>query len=398
MPVSQTESSVTVNIRDGAFVTGAYRNLFRELLGKSDSEIQTKLEAAWQQLFYGSDDCQRIYYPLGDDMAFIEDIANDDIRSEGMSYGLMIAVQMDKQEEFNRLWKWAKTYMYQADDPYQGYFAWHCKRNGTQIDANPASDGEEWFAMALFFAAARWGNGEGIYDYQSQAQEILDTMLHKGDENDGMTTSMFDPVTKQIVFVPSVGSVSTFTDPSYHLPAFYELWARWADKDNQFWADAAQVSRDYFKKAAHPITGLMPDYAEFDGTPHDDDYHKDFRFDAWRTLANVAVDYSWFAADPWQVKQSDRVLDFFSSEGVATYANQFTLDGEPLSSNRSLGLDAMIATAGLAASPEKAKPFVQVLWNAHIPSGQWRYYDGMLYFLALLYTSGNFQIYTPSLP
>jgi oligosaccharide reducing-end xylanase len=30
-----------------------------------------------------------------------------------------------------------------------------------------------------------------------------------------------------------------------------------------------------------------------------------------------------------------------------------------------------------------------------IPEGKWRYYDGLLYFLALLYESGQFRIYNP---
>ena len=32
--------------------------------------------------------------------------------SSCMSYGMMMCVQMDKKEEFDRIWKWTKTYMY----------------------------------------------------------------------------------------------------------------------------------------------------------------------------------------------------------------------------------------------------------------------------------------------
>ena len=384
----------TSESRTAAFASGTYRNLFKQYLGKSDQEIQARLDAAWNQLFYGNDESERVYYPVGADMAYIMDIGNGDVRSEGMSYGMMIAVQMDKKEEFDRLWKWAKTYMYQADGPFQGYFAWHCTPEGEQIDANPASDGEEWFATALFFASARWGDGEGLYEYRVQAQEILDVMLHK--EANNLATAMFDPEQKQVVFVPMVGHVSSFTDPSYHLPAYYELWARWAESDNEFWSEAAQVSREHFRKAAHPRTGLMPDYAHFDGTPYGTDDHKDFRFDAWRTLSNVAVDYAWFAVDPWQVEQSDRVLAFLASQGLDTYPNQFTLDGTPLSSDHSTGLVSMAAVAALAADPETGKPFVQELWEVQIPSGKWRYYDGMLYMLGMLHVSGNFNIYNPT--
>ena len=382
-------------VRMGAFASGQYRDLFKEMLNKSDAEIQAKLDAAWQQLFYGNDDTQRVYYPVGADMAYVMDIGNGDVRTEGMSYGMMIAVQMNKKEEFDRIWKWAKTYMYQKDGPYQGYFAWHCKANGDKIEDNPASDGEEWFAMALFFAAARWGNGSGIFDYRAEAQTILDTMLHKEEQKSALATNMFDAKTHQVVFVPIIGRVSSFTDPSYHLPAFYELWARWANKDNAFWAEAAKESRTFFKRAAHPQTGLMPDYANFTGAPYGTDDHKDFRFDAFRAASNVAIDYAWFAADPWQVEQSNRLLEFFYGQGVENYVNQYTLDGKTLSSDRSTGLVAMNAVAALAATSDKAPRFVEALWDARVPTGKWRYYDGLLYTIAMLHVSGIFKIYAP---
>src|ERR671927_409473 len=61
---------------------------------------------------------------------------------------------------------------------WQGYFSWHNRETGTRIHDNPASDGEEWFATALFFAAGRWGGHGGIYDYRAEADAILNTMLH----------------------------------------------------------------------------------------------------------------------------------------------------------------------------------------------------------------------------
>lgn len=400
MPTVQMRASATpkgiVVPTVGAFASGMYRNLFKEMLGKSDTEIQARIDAAWQQLFYGDDNNERVYYPVGDDMAYVIDIGNDDVRSEGMSYGMMIAVQLDKQAEFNRIWKWTKTYMYHAEGPYKGYFAWHAQVNGDKIDNNPASDGEEWFVMALLFASNRWGDGEGIFNYGAQAQEILHTMLHKEEDKSPLATNLFDAETKQVVFVPTQGRESSFTDPSYHLPAYYELWARWAKQDNGFWTEAAAASRAFWKKAAHPQTGLMPDYAEFSGAPYPTGDHKDFRFDAFRTASNVAVDYAWFAADPWEIEQSNRHLAFFYGQGINRYVNQYALDGKPLSLNGSSGLVAMNAVAALASTNEHAPEFVQALWDMPIPSGHWRYYDGLLYFLALLHTSGNFRIYAPN--
>ena len=213
----------------------------------------------------------------------------------------------------------------------------------------------------------------------------------------GRIVNMFNLKEKQVVFVPDI-SASGFTDPSYHLPHYYELWARWAKSNNRFWCDAASTSRKFFKKAAHPRTGLMPDYAHFDGTPINrrGSRNDDFRFDAWRVGMNVALDYAWFGKDPWEVAQSNRLLNFFYAQSIEKYGNQFKLDGTTLSDDRSVGLVAMNAAACLASTNANRKEFVEELWNTPIPSGPYRYYDGLLYMLGLLQVSGEFKIYDPT--
>ena len=387
----------------GAFASGHHRNLFTELLGKSESEVGTKLDAAWQQLFYGNDENQRVYFPVGDDLAYIADIGSSDVRSEGMSYGMMIAVQLDHRAEFDRLWKWADKNMRHTSGPRRGYFAWQCKFDGTQLDPGSASDGEEWFTMALFFAAHRWSDSaaaKGLFNYGAEAQALLKAMRdnRRGDD----VTAIFNLTQKQVVFAPSADA-SRLTDPSYHLPAFYELWARWdfLPEGRQFWADAMITSRAFFVRAAHPVTGLMPEYANFDGSPFVGKQFgagkNDFRYDAWRTFSNVALDHAWFAADPWQVEQSNRILRFLASQ-KPKISDQFTLEGISRSTDESTGMIAMAAVAGLAADPALARPFVQKFWDAPIPSGRWRYYNGLLYALGLLEAGGHFKIYSPRTP
>jgi oligosaccharide reducing-end xylanase len=311
-----------------------------------------------------------------------------------MSYGMMIAVQLNHQAEFNRLWKWAMTYMYNTNDNsgFQGYFAWHCNTDGSKIDYNPATDGEEWFAMSLLFAAGRWGNSTGIYNYQSEALSILNNMVHHPTAN--LETPMFDPTQKMPVFVP-YNAAATYSDPSYHLPAYYQLWSYWDTANSSFWSSAVTASRAFFKTTVNSTTGLAPDYANFDGSPRNDGNHNDFRFDAWRVVNNIAVDNAWFGADSWQTNAANTLLNFFNTQGLTTYANQYSLSGSALSSDHSTGLVAMNAVAALAANSSVAGSFVDQLWNTPIPSGQWRYYDGMLYVLALLHASGNFKIYAP---
>ena len=385
LPDAPTPASV------GAVSTGKYRNLFKEL-GYSDAEIDKKVESAWQKFFYGTDE-ERIYYPVGDDMAYIYTADTDDVRSEGMSYGMMICVQMDKQEEFNRLWKWAKTYMQHTSGEFKGYFAWQMNTNGTKKDNTPAADGEEYFATSLLFASARWGNGEGIYNYNKEAQEILTTMLHQAD--DGVGVNMFNREHKMPVFCP-IGNAATFSDPSYHLPAFYEVWAREAEQDNDFWSEAAEVSRQHFKDATNEKTGLGPDYSEYSGAAKNEGNHGDFRFDAWRIAANIACDYAWWAQDDWATTHANRIQSFFYDQGVDSYGNQWSLDGKNLSPDHSPGLVAMNATASLASSDKKSWSFLEDLWNISPTTGKYRYYDGCLYMMGLLHCSGKFRAYLSS--
>jgi oligosaccharide reducing-end xylanase len=57
---------------------------------------------------------------------------------------------------------------------------------------------------------------------------------------------------------------------------------------------------------------------------------------------------------------------------------------------------AAAAVGSLAAtSGPTSKAFVEALWNTPIPSGEQRYYDGMLYLMGMMHVSGNFRIWPP---
>lgn len=401
----------------GAFATGHYRNLFAEN-GHSQKEIQEKVNSAFQQLFHGDPTNQTVYYSAGSNsngpLAYITDIKHHDVRTEGLSYGMMIAVQMNKQAEFDALWNWSKTYLYHADPkhPSFGFFSWQAKTNGVTMSEFVAPDGESYYVMALYFAANRWGSGQGIYNYKQQADELLSNMVHRANitgqismlrqgTNFSRTVScgpLVNAQHKMILFSPSTERPQ-FTDPSYHLPAFYELWARWGPPaDRDFWMQTATNSREFFVRAANPVTGLAPDFANFDGTPATNGWTKSashFGYDSFRTAGNWSVDWSWWAKDPRERGLSDKLQAFFESQGMETYGCQFTLDGKELDQRHAQGLVAVNADASLAATDPRAKEFVEALWDTPTPDGLERYYEGLLYMMALLHCSGEFQIWSP---
>jgi oligosaccharide reducing-end xylanase len=401
----------------GAFATGKYRNLFRED-GHSSKQIHAKIDAAYAQLFHGDPQTQAIAFASGSNangpLMYVTDWANHDVRTEGMSYGMMIAVQLGKKGDFDALWNWAKTYMYIADPkhPSYGFFSWSCKIDGTPNEETPAPDGEEYFSMALLFAGNRWPGGHGIYDYHAEALQLLTAMRHRavitGPTRRGQR-SVGPEVNEEnamILFVPGI-MAHPFTDPSYHLPAFYELWARWGPvEDRDFWMRAADASRAFFVKTTNPQTGLAPNYANFDGTPPAMRFGQSgaFGYDAWRTESNWSVDWSWWHKAAAEQQLSDHIQKFFEEQGIDTYGPTFTLDGKALGTvpgqtheAHAEGLAGTNAVAGLAATDRaRARRFTEALWKTPIPSGQSRYYDGMLYLMSLMHLSGEFRIWMPN--
>ncbi|HEX5283516.1 MAG TPA: glycosyl hydrolase family 8 [Bryocella sp.] len=446
----------------GAYKTGQYRDLFTEH-GHSAAEVHAKIEAAFQQFFHGDPQTQSVYFEAGKNengpLAYITDWANNDARTEGMSYGMMIAVQLNKKHEFDAIWNWAHTYMLITDpkNPSVGYFAWSMNRDGTPRSTGPAPDGEEYFVMSLYFAAHRWGNGAGVYNYQAEADRILRGMRHhpvlsgtgpfrihpqdppfvmpdrpwpspnetarekavaqaaadaaaNGEPTPktpvfprprGPWTETIGPMVNDqhamILFVPNVQNQTT--DPSYHLPAFYELWARWGPpEDRAFWAHAAEVSRGFFAKVTGPQTALTPDRANFDASPAMGWDHKpvEYGYDSWRSVSNWSVDYSWWRKSADERVLSERYQRFLVGQGIDRFVDRYTLDGKPLSERHSPGMVATGAVGSLAAGKGKdSDAFVDALWAMPMPSGEQRYYDGMLYLMSMMHCSGEFRIWAP---
>ena len=434
----------------GAYATHHYHNLFVERLGLTPAETHARISAAFDQLFHGDGQEQRVYFETGANvngpLAYVTDWANNDARSESMSYGMMIAVQLSKKREFDALWNWAHTYMLTTDpkNPSLGYFAWSMNTDGTPRATGAAPDGEEYFVMALYFAAHRWGNGRGIYNYKSQADRILRGMRHRAvlaettpfrihandrlfiepsqpwpspnnraaaaaaaregkpwpvrrpDDAPRLVTvgPMVDEAHAMVRFVPEVNISGT--DASYHLPAFYELWARWGPiEDRAFWARAAVASRAFFSLVADPVTGLAPDRSEFDGSAaHDwNGQPSQFGYDAWRVASNWSVDYSWWGKDPRELDLSRRIQAFLFSQGIDTFSDRYTLNGHPLSDRHSTGMVAATAVASLASGPGKTSDaFLKRLWDTPVPAGEQRYFDGMVYLMSLMHLSGEFRI------
>jgi len=330
----------------------SYANLFVTVSGKTQAESDQKVASAWSTLFNPSGSGTIYFNGPGADESYVKDIYNNDVRSEGMSYGMIAAVQLNHQTEFDRLWTWVKNHMANGT----GEIRWSCKTSGSGCAGGGAPDGEEYMATALIFASHRWGDSTGPAKiaYSTEAKWVLDVVR----------TKYFNAQYHLVKFVSNSNNV----DPSYVLPAFYEVWACFDTANAAFWQEAVTAGREYMKKVVDS-NGVCPYQASFTATNP-----QAANSDSLRCVANLMMDWYLFGEDTWQKD---------------TYAPKFgAYSGSRNNGGAAVGCNA---TLGFALPASSGKPFVDKLWSTGVPSSN--YWDGVLYMLGMLHVSGNFRIW-----
>src|SRR5262249_34961734 len=223
-------------------------------------------------------------------------------------------------------------------------------------------------------ASRRWGDATGT-NYGSEAKAVLTALATKGPFNTNPAIVKFGPGT-------------SFTDASYVLPLFYAEWACFDSAHASLWNSATTYARTFFQKATNATTGLAPDHSGFDGSPMGN-----YGSDAIRVPMNIMMDFNLNGADPWQATYAQRMAAFWTKEGLSGYGEQYTPSGTRQSSGHGAGATGVNAMLAFALPEADARRFLQAAWDATVPTGQYRYYEGCLYLLSMLHLSGKYSLY-----
>jgi oligosaccharide reducing-end xylanase len=246
----------------------------------------------------------------------------------------------------------------------------------TPKSTGQAPDGDEYFAEALMLAHRRWGD-DGAIDYGSAALKVMAAVAaHDFKANPAIV---------------KFSNGATFSDPSYVLPLFYSEWACFDTANAALWQNATSYARTFFRKVINPDTGLAPYEANFDGSEYS--AGNTFNADAWRVPMNVLADFAINGAGTWQTDYAATSAAFWTSQGLANYGDMYSLTGTASNSRHGAGLTGMNAMLAFGLPATDATPFLQAAWDRGTPSGQYRYYDGLLYTLSMLYLSGSFSLF-----
>ncbi len=355
-------------------------------IGVTPDEISARINDVYDQLFHGDPATESVMRWIeGDTEAYVLDINLGDIGLDGLGYGMYVSATLGRRDDFDALLAFVQNKMWIRSGAFEGYLSKECQTDLTCTFDEASPDSSSFVATALLVASRRWKNDGGEV-YLELALELLAAMIDREPDPNGVVTDMFDASSDLIVYAPVTGS-AMITSPGYVMPAFYEAWARFDPERRARWTAITGASRDYLAAAAHPQTGLYPWQSDFSGEPSGT--FGFFNFETCRAYLHLALDYSWNGADPRELEEAERALAFFNSRGIDGIFLTHDLDGTPSSSDRSTATLAMIASLGLIAPLEDARPFMQWLWDTPTPTGKYRYYDGMLYLLSLLALGGE---------
>jgi hypothetical protein len=122
-------------------------------------------------------------------------------------------------------------------------------------------------------------------------------------------------------------------------------------------------------------------------------------YDAMRCAMNFGMDYYLFGVDSArQEEMARRIIDFFEKDGYKHA--RFNWDGSNPQEQYTLGETGANAVAAMALMNDSkyndaVKKNLKMAWDASLMTGQYRYYDGLVHYLAMLHLSGTFKIWKP---
>ncbi|MFW5812846.1 MAG: glycosyl hydrolase family 8 [Fibrobacterota bacterium] len=298
-----------------------------------------------------------------------------DAVSEGVGYGMILALYSNDQEYFNKIWNGGEKYMWQGE-----YYDWRVNDSGEKTGTGAASDADEDIAMMLIFADLLvqkevWEpyTSEAGATYASRARDILK----------GIRTTMLEGN----YLKPGQWGGLDCLNPGYFAPAFYRVFAEFEPEQKNTWLGIIDASYEVIENSPGYANGLVPDWSTVEGAStggagYNAYFDGDALYkDAIRVHWRMATDYLWYG-EPRAKKFLDNA---YALVDTPDKANFYQMDGTtlPLTDTFELGNGEMRPrwehshlTVGMWAcaamgsgGPEAAEPFSEKLLSDFYTEG-----------------------------
>lgn len=310
--------------------------------------------------------------------------------SEGIGYGMLIAVYMGDQALFDGLWKYEQAHL---DD--KGLMNWAVDATGNATGQGAATDADEDMAFALVMADRQWG-GQGtigkpyLQAAKDQIQaiwqnEIMDGKLPRNGDGWGDWHNL---------------------NISYFAPAYYRVFK--AVDGNAGWDDVIKTVYDTITNAlasgqGNETNGLVPAWCDSMGAAVGGQPYY-YQYDSCRTPFRIGLDWCLFG-EPRARDYVAKTSAFFSGIGVGNIVDGYDLNGTPHAGANPVSVGQSAAFIGPAGVGAMANATYQSFLNAAYGKVATRklmvggaYYEESWTVMSLLMMTGNFLDYTALTP
>ncbi|HRU39376.1 MAG TPA: glycosyl hydrolase family 8, partial [Candidatus Goldiibacteriota bacterium] len=328
-----------------------------------DSTLVTKYNTwyGWFATTSGANGYRRVQYPEGLTCA-----GGGATASEGIGYGMLLAIWFGDQTFFNEMWNYKNTV-----SPRTGLMAWCVNSQGVVFDPNSATDADVDIAMALILAHRRWGSA-GAYNYSSLAT----TEVNKVAANDvcGSDYRLYPGN-----YCSCTSNDNTY--PSYFTPAWYREFGIQTG-NTTFWNNVVTKTWTMLGLCKNATTGLAGEQCRYDGASlGQNDGYNSARI-PWR----YAQDYVW-NGDANALAQITLTANWFTGKATSAAA-VYQTNGTVVDATH----NGMRVGSVLPAMMVPGKSTERGLWYTEASSvfnDSGHFYNASLALLGLILTSGN---------
>jgi endo-1,4-beta-D-glucanase Y len=315
-------------------------------------------------------------------------VANSTV-SEGIAYGMLIAVQFDDRALFDDFWGYAQLFLNKS-----GLMDWYIAPDGSApLGVGAATDADEDMAWALVMAHRQWGTPDR-QRYLDDAKRLI-TAIYETEVDHGNWPDLLlpgDDWRGRDVFNPSYfapNQYRSFGDVTHQSKA----WARVIDTGYR--TLFASLNDD----GGNTTNGLVPAWCTSEGTPVEafPGALTNYQYDSARTPFRIIQDYQ-VSRDPRSVRYLEAITSFFANVGAENIVDGYSTNGNPQPDPRAprpnpgSAVFVGCAAAGAMFDP-KYRTFLDAAYE-RVRTGNLlarsRYYNHCWTVLSLLMLTGNF--------
>jgi endoglucanase len=325
--------------------------------------------------------------------------------SEGIAYGMIIAVYMDDQTLFDNLWQYEQQFLDST-----GLMNWYIKADGSGLGSNPsgsgaATDADEDMAFALVMADKQWGG-----QLKALKKNYID--IAKAQISAVWNNEVYD----YKYLKPWPANNLPAVNLSYFAPAYYKIFAKVDTANATNWNNLTTTMYGVLNTTLNSANGnidngLVPAWSNTNGTPNAGAFGAsggtsptNYQYDSCRMPFRIGLDYCW-TGDTTAQAYVAKTSKFFSTTvgGATKIVDGYDLNGTAhaqyqTGSNAQIQSSAFVGPAGIGAmSSSTYQTFVDDAYSVLVTGKALvggTYYDESWMVMSLLMMTANYLDYT----